>query len=115
MFDIFAGKPLAGKRALVTQADDYMGPAISKFFTEAGAEVIPSFGSYEADSRLPAKVVAEAGRIDILVINLRNPATQDARGPAPDRPLASPASKALAHEETEEAWQQTFDRLVHPT
>ena len=31
---------LEGKRVLVTQAEDYMGPATIELFTEEGAEVI---------------------------------------------------------------------------
>ena len=31
---------LAGKRVLVTQADDYMGPITLEVFAEQGAEVI---------------------------------------------------------------------------
>ena len=60
---------LKGKRVLLTQADDYMGPDTTALFKEHGAELI-------ADSRdltVPGAVedlVAEAGHIDILVANL---------------------------------------------
>ena len=59
---------LAGKRVVVTQADAFMGPMITKVFREEGAEVI-------ADSRdlRPAdaaqKLIDSAGRVDVLVAN----------------------------------------------
>ena len=45
---------LAGKRVVITQADDYMGPATADLFTEEGATVI-------ADTRdLTARGACEA-------------------------------------------------------
>ena len=99
---------LAGKRALVTQSDEYMGPAIGKRFREEGAEVIESLGSYEADPALPARIVADAGRIDILVVNLRSRPSAATSG-------TGLAKRAFAQDEDEESWQLMFDRLVHPT
>ncbi len=89
-------KRLANKRVVVTDARDFMGPAVTELFTEEGAEVI-------ADSRdlrpkdAAAHLIAEAGRVDILIAN-----------------LSIPNPRALAHETTDEQWAEVFDRLVHP-
>ena len=40
---------LAGKRVLITQADDYMGPATTDLFREEGAEVIADTRDLTAD------------------------------------------------------------------
>lgn len=60
---------LAGKRILVTQAGDFMGPALCEVLAEYGAEVLPSTDSL-AGPDSPAQVVAAAGRLDVLVANL---------------------------------------------
>lgn len=89
----------AGKRVLVTSADVYMGPAISKRFEEAGAEVIADNGRYRNDPSEPARIVDEAGHIDILVVNLQ---------------LES-FTFQLAADVVDENWIEPFDALVHPT
>jgi NAD(P)-dependent dehydrogenase (short-subunit alcohol dehydrogenase family) len=60
---------LKGKRILVTQADTFMGPTLCELFTEMGAEVIPD-NQVLTDPALPAQIIAAAGSIDVLVINL---------------------------------------------
>lgn len=68
-----AEKRLNGKRVLVTQAGDYMGPATVELFREHGAEVIAD----ETDLRVPGtaeQVIKEAGQIDVLMANLAAPA-----------------------------------------
>ena len=71
---------LAGKRVLITQCTEFMGSALCEVFREQGAEVVAS-----ADPLTPpeaaARVVREAGPIDVLVANLAftaptTPATQ---------------------------------------
>ena len=60
---------LTGKRVLVTQAKDYMGPDTIELFREEGAEVIAD----ETDLTQPGaaqSVVDSAGHIDVLVANL---------------------------------------------
>ena len=62
-------KRLEGKRVLVTQAADYMGPATIELFKEHGAEVIAD----ESDLTQPGAaqgIVDAAGHIDVLVANL---------------------------------------------
>lgn len=86
------------RRVLVTQADHYMGPAISDRFEREGAHVVRDFGRYvEPDE--PADIVAAAGQIDVLVVNL-----------LPTKTILQPA-----HEVVEADWQEIFDILVHPT
>ncbi len=87
---------LAGKRILVTQASDFMGPAICRELQACGAEVV-------ADHRLPVApqdaqwLVEAAGPLDSMVINLALPA---------------PSTPVTQIEEAE--WQQVFDTMVHP-
>lgn len=60
---------LEGKRVLVTQADDYMGPTSVKVFRAEGAEVIED----RTDLTNPgaAKAIVEAaGDVDVLLANL---------------------------------------------
>ncbi len=67
-----SGKPqtrLTGKRVLVTQAKDYMGPATVEHFRREGADVIAS----DLDLTDPAaagSIIANAGVIDVLMVNL---------------------------------------------
>ncbi|AXQ30066.1 SDR family oxidoreductase [Solimonas sp. K1W22B-7] len=87
---------LSGKRVVITQADVFMGPALCEVFAEQGAQVI-------ADRRAPdepggaAAMLAEAGEIDVLVVNLGVP--------APTTPAVSV---------TEEEWRSVFAQMVDP-
>jgi 2-keto-3-deoxy-L-fuconate dehydrogenase len=88
---------LRGRRALVTMADRYTGPAVIERFAAEGAEVIADTGSHLTPDG-PAAAIAAAGRVDVLVVNLV------ARWrPAPPT------------ETTDERWLAMFDALVHPT
>ncbi len=64
---------LMGKRVLVTNADVFMGPVLCKVFAEHGATVIESTDPLLSPDS-PASVVAAAGQIDVLVVNLAVPA-----------------------------------------
>lgn len=87
---------LEGKRVLVTRADLYMGPAISELFAAEGADVVASTDLLE-DPAAPARVVAEAGEIDVLIANL------------------AVAPKRATVERIEDAdWLELFDGMVHP-
>ena len=88
----------AGRTVLITGADIYMGPAIGERFEMEGARVIRDTGRY-ADADDPARIVAAAGAVDVLVINLT--------------PVDLVWSPIL--EVTEQNWQDMFDLLVHPT
>lgn len=60
---------LAGKRALITQAKDYMGPATAEHFTREGADVATD-DTVLTDPDKPKEIIEAAGDIDILVANL---------------------------------------------
>lgn len=87
---------LSGKRVLITQASDFMGPALCEVFTEQGAEVIADSGPLAAPER-PAQLVAEAGHVDVLVAN-----------------LGVPAPSTRAAEVTDEEWREVFAHMVDP-
>ncbi len=87
---------LIGKRILVTQASDFMGPAICQELQACGAEVV-------ADHRLPIapqdaqSLIEAAGPLDALVINLALPA---------------PSTPVTQIDDAE--WEQVFATMVHP-
>ena len=88
---------LLGKRVLVTQADDYMGPATIEVFTAEGAEVIADTRDLTSPGACEA-LVEETGHIDVLIAN-----------------LASPNYSGIAATDVSaEQWHNTFDMMVHP-
>jgi 2-keto-3-deoxy-L-fuconate dehydrogenase len=87
---------LVGRRVLITQALEFMGPALCEVFAEQGADVVASSESLVA-SGAAERVVRDAGRIDVLVANLA---------------LAAPATPAV--EVTDAEWDQVFEALVAP-
>ena len=88
---------LAGKRILITQAQDFMGPITAEVFAAEGAEVIADARDLTAPGACEA-AVAEAGRIDVLIAN-----------------LASPTFAGIETTQLDDAsWQQAFDMMVHP-
>lgn len=90
-------KRLDGKRILVTQADDYMGPISCDVFAEQGAEVIADTSDLTVPERA-AELIGETGHIDVLVAN-----------------LAAPANLGVsALEMPEDIWQSMFEVMVHP-
>ena len=89
-------QPLAGQRILITQADEFMGPALCRVFAEQGAEVVASTEALSAPDAA-ARVVAAAGRIDVLVANLAHR--------APTTPAA---------EVGDDEWREVFAALVDP-
>ena len=90
-------KQLNGKRVLVTQADDYMGPATIELFQKEGANIIADKSDLTQEGRCE-ELISESGRIDILVAN-----------------LASPNYSGInATDLREEQWQNTFEMMVHP-
>ena len=60
---------LAGRRVLITQATEFMGPVLGEVFAEQGATVVRS-GEPLVDPAAAMAVVGEAGAIDVLVANL---------------------------------------------
>jgi NAD(P)-dependent dehydrogenase (short-subunit alcohol dehydrogenase family) len=87
---------LTGRRVLITQAQDFMGPALCETFAGLGATVIADDGPLDDPAR-PAGLVAASGRVDVLVAHLSLPAPRNA-----------------AVEATDEEWRQVFAQLVDP-
>jgi 2-keto-3-deoxy-L-fuconate dehydrogenase len=88
---------LLGKRVLVTQADDYMGPATVELFREEGADVIADNSDLTQPERCE-ELIASSGEIDVLIAN-----------------LASPNFTGIPVTElTADDWHCTFDMMVHP-
>jgi len=88
--------PLQGRRVLITQAGEFMGPALCELLAEQGADVIASTEPLH-DPEAPAAVVAAAGHIDVLVAN-----------------LAMPAPSTAATDVGESEWREVFAALVDP-
>ena len=87
---------LGGKRVLITQSSEFMGPVLGEVFAEQGAAVVASYESLlEPDAA--ARVVGQAGDIDVLVANLACTAPTT---PAPDV--------------GEDEWRYVFASLVDP-
>jgi 2-keto-3-deoxy-L-fuconate dehydrogenase len=87
---------LSGRRVLITQSGEFMGPALVETFTALGATVIADDQALRAPE-VPAAMVAAAGRVDVLVAN-----------------LALPAPRTEAVDATEEEWREVFAHLVDP-
>ena len=88
---------LEGKRVLLTQADDYMGPATIEVFREHGAEVVADTSDLTQPGAVE-QLVADTGHIDVLVANL----------------AASANLGVSAIEMPDETWASMFDVMVHP-
>jgi len=87
---------LRGRRVLVTQASEFMGPMLCSVLAEAGADVVADDSSL-IDPGTPAAIVARAGRVDVLVANLA---------------IAAPSTPARDVDDAE--WQSVFRHLVDP-
>jgi len=87
---------LRGRRVLVTQALQFMGPELCSVLAEAGADVVADDSSL-IDPGAPAAIVAKAGRVDVLVANLA---------------IAAPSTPARDVDDAE--WQSVFRHLVDP-
>ena len=88
---------LKGKRVVVTQAEDFMGPITVEVFREEGAEVIADTRSL-ATAEVCQALIEESDPVDVLVAN-----------------LASPNFSGIAATDiADDDWNTPFDRLVHP-
>lgn len=87
---------LAGKRILLTHADQFMGPALAEVLAGRGADVVADRDPL-ADPDAAATVVARAGRVDVLVEHLALPA---------------PSTPVEAVDDAE--WRAVFAALVDP-
>ena len=88
---------LDGKRVLLTQSNDFMGPALTEVFRNLGAEVIADPRALDQDPELPGAIVRAAGRVDILLVH-----------------LALPAPSTPAGEISDAEWRNVFAHLVDP-
>ena len=88
---------LDGLRVLLTQSQDFMGPALTAVFTQQGATVIRDDRALDQDPALPAAIVQAAGRIDVLLLH-----------------LALPAPSTAAQAITDGEWRHVFAHLVDP-
>ena len=87
---------LTGQRILVTQSQDFMGPALCHELRACGAEVIAD-ERHLTDPQDAQAVIEAAGPLDALVINLALPA---------------PSTPVTQIDETE--WRQVFEIMVDP-
>ena len=90
------GDSLEGKRVLVTQALDFMGPALVEGFLEHGA-IVATGEEPLVEPDAAEELVRSAGRVDVLVANLSFPAP------------ATPAAEVGDGE-----WRAVFAHLVDP-
>ena len=88
---------LQGRRVLITQAGDFMGPALERVFTALGAVVVADPRPLGDDRSMAARIVEEAGVIDVLIVHLVLPAP----------------STALSDVDDDE-WRRVFAHLVDP-
>jgi NAD(P)-dependent dehydrogenase (short-subunit alcohol dehydrogenase family) len=88
---------LQGKRVLITQAQEFMGPALVRVFGALRATVIADARPLGDEPALAARAVAEAGDIDVLIAHLALPAP----------------STAVAQVDDAE-WRHVFAHLVDP-
>lgn len=87
---------LSGRRVLVTQSDDFMGPTLCAVLAEHGAEVVASARPLDQPGTAE-EVVRQAGPVDVLVANLAIT--------APSTPTVDVA---------DDEWQRVFAALVDP-
>jgi NAD(P)-dependent dehydrogenase (short-subunit alcohol dehydrogenase family) len=90
------GDSLKGKRVLITQSDDFMGPVLVQAFSDHGAVVTADTSSL-IEPGAADEVVRRAGRVDVLIAN-----------------LAVPAPYTPATGVTDEEWRTVFAHLVDP-
>lgn len=87
---------LRGRRVVLTEADQFMGPDIAALFREEGADLLADVSDLRVQGACEA-LIAAAGRVDVLMIN-----------------LAGKASGRPAEEIAESELDELFDRMVRP-
>lgn len=93
------GDSLKGQRVFITQASEFMGPALCECFAEHGALVIADHSDPKDEAAFAAKAgeVLAAGPVQVVIANLA---------------VASPITRA--QEVTDEEWRSVFAALVDP-
>jgi len=89
-------RSLAGKRILLTHADRFMGPVLVEVLREHGAAVIADTDPL-LDADAPARIIAAAGHLDVLIAA-----------------LAIPAATSSAVDAGEDEWREAFAAMVDP-
>ncbi len=87
---------LTGKRVLITQAEEFMGPALCEVFAQQGADVVADRRALSAVDAA-TEVIRDAGDIDVLVANLS---------------IRAPNTPAMDVDDSE--WRAVFAALVDP-
>ena len=88
---------LDGQRVLLTQADQFMGPALARTFEAQGATVIADTRALHSDPAAAAAAVQAAGHVDVLLLH-----------------LSLPAPNTAAEQITDDEWRSVFAHLVDP-
>ena len=87
---------LQGKRVLLTQSDEFMGPALQRVFGALGATVIADARPLD-EPEAAAQVVAQAGEVDVLLAH-----------------LALPAPSTTVADLDDDEWRRVFAHLADP-
>ena len=88
---------LTGRRVLITQSGDFMGPALERVFGALGAVVIADRRALGDDAGLARRVVEDAGVVDVLIAHLAVPAPATPVGDVGDA-----------------EWRHVFSHIVDP-
>ena len=88
---------LENKRVVITQAEQFMGPATQKVFSEEGAILVCDNRDLTVSGACE-EVILDAGEVDVLIAN-----------------LASPNYSGIEVEDIDDScWHATFEMMVHP-
>ena len=90
------GDSLAGKRVLITQSGDFMGPVLCEAFAAHGAAVIADTRTMDSAAAGEA-AVREAGEVHVLIAN-----------------LGVPAPSTRVTEVSDAEWRHVFAHIVDP-
>ena len=88
---------LQGRRVLITQSGDFMGPALERVFSALGAVVIADPRALGDEPDLGRRVVEAAGEVDVLIAH-----------------LALPAPATPVGDVNDDEWSRVFSHLVDP-
>ncbi|NRF66928.1 SDR family oxidoreductase [Aquincola sp. S2] len=88
---------LQGRRVLITQSSDFMGPALQRVFGALGATVVADPRPLGDHPALARQVVSEAGDVDVLIAH-----------------LALPAPTTSLADVDDDEWRRAFAHLVDP-
>jgi NAD(P)-dependent dehydrogenase (short-subunit alcohol dehydrogenase family) len=88
---------ITSRRVLITQCEDFMGPALCRVISSLGAVVIADPQALGGDPDRAGRVVNGAGELDALIIHLAVP--------APSTPVG---------EVGDDEWRHVFSHLVDP-